>query len=325
MATNLVSKRKGRMKTIALSISAALLAPSIAVSPSPALAAPDLGGLGHFDFPFNPADFAEFAASLVDDTVDITLTIDANGAATDCASAPPDRLAGVRLCDAARLGHLQVPRWYKPSMTGGHMTLHLDAVLHRAVPVRPIQFTTTPQGTSVRLAVTSGKCQVVDPMMDQSDQAAVCSAFDAAGRPGLKGEGNWLYTDTALLVDPARQDYDVKVEPVYPDRGQPVDFAQPAETAPRLTKADGRFHAEIPGDTYPTMVIEGTAEVLLGFDRTGAVQTCSPVKSTNSSFLAWWTCDKLVRHARFDFAASAPKYQGLRYFSAPVRWQFPND
>jgi hypothetical protein len=313
------------MQNFALPILAVLLTSPTVAEQTPVPTSPDLTGLGTFDFPFNPTAFSEFAASLVDDTVDITVTIDKAGAVTTCAVAPPTNEAGARLCEAAQQGHLQVPQWYKPTMAGGHFTLHLDAAVHRAVPVKPVQFVKAPQGLIVRLAVASGKCLVVDPRMDQTDQDAVCAAFDAAGRPGLKADGTWLYTDTALLVDADRQDYDVETVPVYPDRGQAVDFVQPPDPVTLLGKVDGRLHAELPGESYPKMVIQGTAGVLLGFDRTGTALTCRPVKSTDSSFLAWWTCDKLVRYARFDFAPGAPNYAGLRYFYASIRWTFPDN
>ena len=313
------------MQKLTLPILAVLLGSPTVAAQTPVASSPDLTGLGNFDFPFNPAAFSEFAASLVEDTVDITVTIDKAGAVAACVVAPPDSKAGARLCKAAQQGHLQVPQWYKPTMAGGHITLHLDAVVHRAVPVKPVQFVKATQGLMVRLAVTAGKCLVVDPMMDQTDQVAVCAAFDAAARPGLKADGTWLYTDIPLLVDADKQDYDLETVPVYPDRGEAVEFVQPPDPVTLLGKVDGRLRAELPGESYPKMVIQGTAGVLLGFDRTGTALTCRPVKSTDSSFLAWWTCHKLVRYARFDFAPGAPNYTGLRHFYASIRWTFPDN
>jgi hypothetical protein len=306
--------------TLRLSILPALLVSSAALAETPTSSGPDLTGLGRFDFPFDAADFSEFASSLVDDTVDITLTIDKRGAVTACDISPTASGAGPRLCQAAQKGRMLVPYWYTATMQGGHIGLHLDAVLARAVPVRPIQFVEGPRGLPVRLAVASGKCTVVDPKMNSVDRDAVCAAFDAAGRPGLRGNQAYQFTDISLLVDAGKQDYNIYTSPLSTDKGKPVEFVSPAETLPRLGAADGKLNAQLSYDRYPRIVNEGTARVLIGFDRTGTAQTCRPVSSTNSSYLANWTCGALISNVRFDFVSGAPRFEGLRYLVVPVRW-----
>ncbi|MGV3482098.1 MAG: hypothetical protein ACO1O3_19255 [Sphingobium sp.] len=97
----------------------------------------------------------------------------------------------------------------------------------------------------------------------------------------------------------------------------------------RLRAADGRLIFSIMADDYPPSAIrynlESATVVLLGISRDGTVKTCRPLTGSGpgSAMLDNTTCAQFLRRARYEFAADAPRFDGLRYLKRALRWKMP--
>jgi hypothetical protein len=306
--------------------------------PSPALAPAipkvDLTGIGLLSYAFDEATFAPYGPALERSPADIQVDVDAAGKVVACDAAggtPTDAAkAGQVLCAAiVRTGKVQIPAWYAAGMAGGQIMLRLQAD-KRVVPQRPIRFVDPSLGKPLLVMEFLGRCMVGRPSMNSEDSDAVCAAFIASGRPHMEGTAAVKSANIGLAVVPGLEPYGVWDAERVGDRGVAVDYGV---TLPRfqnrLSATDGRITTTIGPFDYPPRAlreeIEGFVKVLIGYDRTGAAQTCRPLQSANSSYLANRSCEVLVKKTRFEFLPDAPVFDGLRYRTVPITWVIPRD
>jgi len=293
----------------------------------------DLTGLGQLTYAIPNSALVALGAALERYPPTVAVAVDSAGAVTGCAvangtPAAPAK-AGAALCEAiVRTGKFDVPGWYAPSMAGGTVALRIVAG-RSPVPRRPVRFVAAPAGKLVTILQMRGECTVAEPFMRLGDKAAVCAAFAKAGRPRLRGSGTVKGAKLRIALAPGAGPYNVWVRQGIQDADTSIvfdfDLPQPEQV---LGAADGQISSTVGMMDYPVEALRadmgGEVAVLLGFDRTGKARSCRPVRSTNSSYLANVSCAVLVGKTRFDFAASAPPFDGLRYKEVPIRWIIPD-
>jgi len=318
-----------------LSAGLVLAEPAPSAPPSqPATPPVDLTGLASLSYTFDKDALAAFGPALEQSPVDIDVTADAAGLMAGCRmsneTSAEAAKAGQALCDAiSRTGKLRTPVWFAPYMAGGRVALRLGAE-KGVVPERPIRFVDPPQGQPLFVFEFGGHCIVGRPSMTAQDGDAVCAAFIAAGRPREEGPASMRNATLGLAVVPGLEPYQVWSGERVADRGAPVYFGVPYSAEEhRLTSMDGRLTSTISPMDYPPRALreklEGPVSVLIGYDRAGTAQTCRPMRSNNSSFLANASCGVLVAKTRFAFLPTAPTFDGLRYRIVPLTWVIPRD
>jgi hypothetical protein len=289
--------------------------------------------VGYFNYQFDEAGLEPFGPSLAANEAVVSAEIDPSGIVAKCdiatGTSELSATAAQRFCMAILKGHFEASEWYRPYMQGGHIDFSLRSE-QTVRPVKPIKFLDPPLGAPVSIAYLSDRgCMVGRPTMSSSDSAAVCKAYEAAGRPHLTGTPPFLSASVGIALEGGPSPYKIYTYPHIADRGQAVGFQTRYPEELPLSRSEGRFSAKVAPNAYPSLALreglEGKVSVMLGFDRSGTARSCRPVSSESSTLLANMTCGVLVRNSRFNFVSDEPQFTDLRYLVVPMIWVIPRD
>ncbi|KUR71738.1 hypothetical protein AQZ52_09075 [Novosphingobium fuchskuhlense] len=171
-----------------------------------------------------------------------------------------------------------------------------------------------------------GSCGLLSRNLADGFEDAICKAWIAKGRPGRPNPAGTGGSAIGVVVDDqAPPVFTRSFEWVFSEGGPTASSLGDPEARVTLAAADGRL--VITMTDYPSRALrarmEARVKVWIGFDRTGKALSCRPVESSNGAYLANVTCLAMLRRARFEFAADAASFSGIRYVSKAVRWAVP--
>jgi len=290
-----------------------------------------LDGAGKITVPDDVATLPEFGLALSRYAPKVDVIVSQSGQIDRCSAAEqlsPDAVVD-QLCNLLknsgrvdRASGLEFP-------ASSRLRIQASA-LPRYTPKQPIKVVANSSDKRAVFAEivegADGSCGVVSRSLAEEFQDAICKAWVAKGRPGQPVPSGTGSVGIGVIVDDlVAPVFTRSFEWVFSEGGLTSSSLGDPDPGVTLTPAAGRLQVAI--GEYPARALRAgmaaKVKVWVGFDRTGKVLSCRPVQSTNGSYLANTTCLTMLKRARFEFAADAPQFSGVRYVSKTVAWAVP--
>ena len=290
-----------------------------------------LDGAGKITVPDDVATLPKFGFELNRYTPKVDLIVAQSGQIERCSAADQQSPKAVvdQLCNllknSGRVDHasgLEFP-------ANSRLRIQANALPHYT-PKQPIKVVANSSDKRAAFAEiregSDGSCGVVSRSLAEEFQDAICKAWVAKGRPGQPVPSGTGFIGIGVIVDDlVTPVFTRSFEWVFSEGGSTSSSLGDPDPGVTLTAADGRLQVAIA--EYPARALRAgmgaRVKVWVGFDRTGKALSCRPVQSSNGTYLANTTCLTMLKRARFEFAANAAQFSGVRYVSKTVAWAVP--